>query len=415
MSVPPPTIEGVDGLLSAWEQRLRRMDENLIALESEEAYQRLAGVAGRRAALLGATAAQVFPALDAVTDLFHQREQLAEVVARARAARASISALTFWDRDEKLALVVRLLCAPSIEVGVRATPLAELGLLDEAVSEVRVEPEVLLAEMVRTFDRARDVILSTARAWRLLGAAIEAIELEIQALRALSARHGDAEAAELAAAEVALAELARLVQLDPLGCVARPENPAIPGLVAIRARLAAEGAAARRVASALDDARALGKELREIHGRAVAAFAAASRAIEDAAGSLVTPLDDAQLGGLDAWLEKLTTTAAARRVAAAEVGLARFRETVLGYLDHDHRAIADADAAVSARAELQGRLEARRAQAFALTARAGVDPAPLEARARDAELLVRARPLPLARARRAVEAYEAAVVALGRR
>lgn len=415
MSLPLPTIEGVDGLLSAWEQRLRRMDENLIALESEEAYQRLAGVAGRRAALLGATAAQVLPALDAVTDLFHQREQLAEVVARARAARASISALTFWDRDEKLALVVRLLRAPSIEVGVRATPLAELGLLDEAVSEVRVEPEVLLAEMVRTFDRARDVILTTARAGRLLGAAIEAIELEIQALRALSARHGDSEATELAAAELALTELARLAQLDPLGCVAKPEKPSIPGLAAIRARLADADAAARRVASALDDARALGKALREIHARAVAAFAAASRAIEDAAGSLVTPLDDAQLGGLDAWLEKLTTTAAAHRVAAAEVGLARFRETVLGYLAHDRRAIEDADAAVSARAELQGRLEARRAQAVALTARAGVDPAPLEARARDADLLVRAHPLPLARARRAVEAYEAAVVALGRR
>lgn len=415
MSAAGPTIEGVDALLSAWEQRLRRMDENLIALESEEAYQRLAGVAGRRAALLGATAAQVLPALDAVTDLFHQREQLAEVVARARAARASISALTFWDRDEKLAQVVRLLRAPSIEVGVRATPLAELGLLDEAVSEVRVEPEVLLAEMVRSFDRARDVILSTARAWRLLGPAIEAIELEIKALRTLSARHGDSEATELAAAERATADLAQLVQLDPLGCVARPEKTSIPGLAAIRARLAAEGAAAQRLASGLDQARALGKALREIHARAVAAFAAASPAIEDAAGSLVTPLDDAQLGGLDAWLEKLTTTAAAHRVAAAEVGLARFRETIEGYLAHDRRAIDDANAAIGARAELQGRLEARRAQAGALTTRAGVDPAPLEARARDAELLVRALPLPLARARRAVEAYEAAVVALGRR
>jgi hypothetical protein len=415
VSLPGPTIEGVDALLSAWEQRLRRMDENLIALESEEAYQRLAGVAGRRAALLGVTADRVLPALDAVTDLFQQREQLVEVVARARAARASISALTFWDRDEKLALAVRLLRAPSIDVGARSTPLAELGLLDEAVREVRVEPEALLAEMVRTFDRARDVILSVARARRLLGPAIEALELEIQALRALSARHGDGEEAALAEASRALVELADLVQRDPLGCVATPEKPSIPGLAAIRARLVALDAAAHRVAAALDHARALCHSLREIHARAVAAFAVASRAIEDAATSLAAPLDDAQLGGLDPWLEKLTTTAAAHRFAAAEVGLARFRETALGYLAHEERAIADADAAASARAELQGRLEARRAQARALTARAGVDPGPLEARARDAELLVRAQPLPLARARRAVEAYEAAVVALGRR
>jgi hypothetical protein len=415
VSVTGPTIEAVDALLAAWEKRLQRLDENLIALESEEAYQRLAGVAGRRAALLGATAERVLPALDAVTDLFQQREQLAEVVGRARAARASISALTFWDRDEKLALIVRLLRAPSIDVGVRSTPLAELGLLDEAEREVRVEPEALLAEMVRTFDRARDVILAVARAWKSLGPPIEALELEIAALRALSARHGDAAAADLAAADRALADLAQLAQLDPLGCLAIAETPSIPGLAAIRARLAADAAAASRVAAALDHARAQRLALRTLHARAVAAFAAASRAVDDAAIALPAPLDDAQVSGLDAWIDKLAATAAAHRVAAAEVGLARLHETAAGYLAHDEQALADADAAIGARAELQGRLSARRAQAAALTARHGVDPAPLEARAREAELLLRAPPIPLARARRAVEAYEAAVVALSRR
>jgi hypothetical protein len=414
VSAPGPTIEAVDALLSAWETRLQRVDANLIALEGDATYQRLAGVAGRRAPLVGMTAERALPALDAVTELFHQREQLGEIVARARATRSSISALTFWDRDEKLALVVRLLRTPSIEVGVRTTPRAELGLLDEAERELRVEPEVLLAGMVAAFDRARDVLLLVTRATAALAPTIEALEREIQALRALSARLGDGARAELDEASQRLRELGVLVQQDPLGCVARREKPSIPGLVALRARLDAEAAAAERVAAALDQARAQRSALGALHARAVASFAAASRAIDDEPGYLATPLDEGQLGGLDAWLAKLTTTAAAHRITAAEVGLARFRETVQGYAEHDQRAAAEADAALGARAELEGRLAARRAQAAALAARAGVDPASIEARARDAERLLRAHPIPLARARRAVEAYEAAVLALSR-
>ncbi len=412
MSVPAPTIEAVDALLFAWEERLRRMDENLIALESDHAYQRFAGKAGRRAPLLGLTAERVLPALDAVTELFQQREHLAEVVARARAARASISALTFWDRDEKLALVVRLLRAPSIELGVESRPLAQRSLLDEPEREVRLEPEALLAGMVRDFERARDVILSVAGAWRALDPWMEELQREMTELRALSARTHGAAAKELDEADRALTALAGLVQKDPLGCVASPARPSLPELAAVRSRLEGEALAAARVAAALDRARALRRSLDEVHARAEAAFALASRAIDDASGDLAAPLDEPRLGGLDGWLEKLTATAAAHRYAAAEVGLARFHETAEGYLASEQRAEEESNAALGARAELQGRLSARRAQAAALAARAGVDLTPLEARARDAERLLRAHPLSLAHARRAVEAYEAAVLAL---
>ena len=415
MSGPAPTIEVVDTLLAGWEARLRRMDENLIALESDDAYQLLAGKAGRRAPLLGVTRERVLPALDAVTELFQQRELLTDVVDRARAARASISALTFWDREEKLALVVRLLRAPSIDLGVRPLPLAERSLLDEHQHDLLLEPEALLAGMVRDFERARDVILSVARAWKELGLRLTELRREIQALRALSARVGGAASSELEAADHALAALAELVQKDPLGCAARPAVPSLPELATIRSRLEAEAAAAERVALALDLARARRRSLAEVHARAEAAFAEASRAIEDASTCLTAPIDEPHLGGLDAWLEKLTATAAAHRYAAAEIGLARFHETAEGYLASEQRAEEEAGAATGARAELQGRLSARRAQAAALAARAGVDRAPLEVQARDAERLLRAHPIPLAQARRAVDAYEAAVLALSRR
>jgi hypothetical protein len=412
VSALAPTIEAVDALLAAWEERLRRMDENLIALEGDAAYQILAGKAGRPAPLLGVTAERVHPALEAVTDLFEQRDALADVVARARAARASISALTFWDRDEKLALVVRLLRARSIDGGVRSLPLAERSLLDEAERDVLIEPEALLAAMVLSFERARDVILAVASAWRALTPAIEALQRELVALRAIA---GEADAGELAEADRELTALAGRAQKDPLGCVAPAAPLAIQRLDALRSRLANEAATATRVAAGLDHARSQRRALADVHARAEAAFAAAARAVDDAAGHLSAPLDAPRLGELDAWLAKLTSTAAARRYAATEVGLARFSATAEGYLASDQHALAQAVAALGAREELQGRLSARRAQAAALAARAGIDPTPLEAWARDAERLLRAPPIPLGRATRAVEAYEAAVLALIRR
>lgn len=326
MSFPAPTIEVVDALLLAWEERLRRMDENLIALEGDAAYQILAGKAGRRAPLLGVTEEQVYPALDAVTDLFEQRDALALVVTRARAARASISALTFWDRDEKLALVVRLLRARSIDRGVKSLPLAERGLLDEAERDVMVTPSALLEEMVQSFARARDVILAVSSAWKALTPAIEALQREIQALRALSR---DADASELAEALRELSALAGLVQKDPLGCLARAEQLKIPRLAALRSRREGDAATAESYP--------------------------ASEPAEQA------------------------------------------------FATH------------GAREELQGRLSARRAQTAVLAARAGIDPTPLEAWAHEAERLLRAHPLPLAQATRAVETYEAAVLTLIRR
>ena len=84
----PTPLEQIDLLLAAWDERLRRMDENLVALESEAIYQMLAGKAGKRAALEGVTRERVDPALDAVTELFENRERLTAVVAKAKEVRA---------------------------------------------------------------------------------------------------------------------------------------------------------------------------------------------------------------------------------------------------------------------------------------------------------------------------------------
>jgi hypothetical protein len=409
----PSPLDQIDLLLQAWDERLRRMDENLVALESEAIYQILAGKAGKRPALEGVTKERVGPALDAVTELFENRERLGAVVAKAKEVRASISAIAFWDKDEKIHEVQRLLQGPSIELGQKVVSLAQRNLLDQSYRDVMVDPEQLLAQMAARFQEARTVLLAVSRAWEALDATMAAVEGEMTALRALAHQLGAKDTAELADAEAELARLRTRTSKDPLGAHGGIEHEVEPRLAALRARLDALGAARGRVQSALDVARELERRLAGEHERAAERIAEAQRELAgESARRLAPPTDDALLSGLAPWLAKIEGTIAAGRWSSAEVGLTRWRATAEQYLANDEAARAAADALLGRRGELQGRLSARRAQAAALVARGlALDPS-LEAKAKEAEALLRARPLSLESATHAVEAYEAGVVAL---
>ncbi len=412
----PGPLEQIDLLLAAWDERLRRMDENLVALESEAIYQILAGKAGKRPALEGITRERVSPALDAVSELFENRERLSGVVARAREVRASISALTFWEKDDKLAEIHRLLRGTSIELGQKVVALSERNLLDQGYHDVLIEPERLLAEMADRFQQARTVLLAVSHAWEALDPEMTQIETRMSALRALAADiQGAKELTELTDAEAELAALRARVAKDPLGAANGIEQIR-PRLVALRARLDHLVGIRDRVTATLDAARDRSRRLAEGHERARRLADQVGREIEgEAVQRAAQPLDEGQLSGLAEWLHKLEGTVAARRWAPAEIGLTRWHETAASYQAVDDAATSGAEALLGRRAELGGRLSARRAQAAALAARGlRIDPA-FEARARDAEALLRRRPLPVDAAARAVEEYEAAVVALAAR
>jgi hypothetical protein len=163
------------------------------------------------------------------------------------------------------------------------------------------------------------------------------------------------------------------------------------------------------------EARDLRRRSSETHARAARARDEARRELTgQGTDALPPPVDDAELEGLDLWLKKIEVTLDGRRWAPAEVGLMRWRDTASQYAATDERAAAAAEALLALRAELSGRLSARRAQAAALGARnpaQALGPA-AEARAREADQLLRRRPAPIDDVRRAVEEYEAAVVAL---
>jgi len=120
------------------------------------------------------------------------------------------------------------------------------------------------------------------------------------------------------------------------------------------------------------------------------------------------------LAGLAAWREKIAAAAAAGRWKAADVGLSRWMDAAEGVLEGELDVARKVAATEARKSELEGRLSARRAQAAVLTARGSRPATDMEALATRAEALLRTKPTDLARAADAIDAYEAAVRALGK-
>jgi hypothetical protein len=406
------TLEQVDEILKGWEERLRRVDENLLALEEDATYQILAGRAGRRASLDGVTQARVGPSLDAVSQLFDDREKLREAVEKARAVRAELSPLTFWGRDDKLAEIERLLFAPSIVLGTSVTPLAQRSLLDAGPRDMKVDPSTLLTHMSTTYDQARDTFMAVGAAWRDLEPALAAAEKQARALREEAATlfpDPGAALAELRTLEPALAAARDGVAKDPLGAQGLVRTSLDPLIQALRARLGASSVARDRARAGLVRVARRNDEVRATHARAAAAFERLLAEVELGPGARSMLVEDSLIEGLGTWLLRLDAAAAAQDWAAVHSGAERWLGVADQYEAKDKGATQRAEVLLGKRAELAGRLTARRAQAQAFAARGAPLPPEVEMLGREAEALLRQRPTPVGLAATALERYEEAV------
>jgi hypothetical protein len=402
----------VDQLLAAWEERLRRVDENLLALEADPTYQVLSGAAGSRQPLEGVTRARVSPALDALAELFEQRGRLTEVLEQAKAVKDSAG---FFDKEAKMAEAAALLTGPSIKMGATPVPLAQRNLLDPAAADVAVIPEHLLAAMAHAYEVARDVVMQVARAWNTLEPLIADLDREVKALRRQAEDVGDTSTVgpELAAIDRDLDAYKALVAKDPLGVESSVSAALAPRVEGVHRRIEGLAASKARVTQGLVLAEESLRELERVHA-AAAAIPARVRAEFGVTSVPVGVADDA-VAGLAEWCAKIEATAGAGKWHAADVGLARWQETLDSYLAADTAVASALEGLGARRVELAGRLSARRAQLAALLARgAQVDPA-LEGRGRTAEALLTVHPTDMARATVAVEAFEADVVTLAGR
>jgi hypothetical protein len=405
-------MKEIDQLLEAWDQRLARVDENLLALETEPTYQILAGVTGARAPLDGITKQRVYPALDALGELFEHRGRLTETLDRAKEVRASVG---FWNKEERLQEVRRLLFEPSIKMGAVPTPLAKRGLLDPATTEVAVVPEKLLLAMAQAYEQLRDAVHDVKQAWERLEPSREKAEAEVAGIRGAARSLGiEAELSpELTRLDQDLGAVRARVARDPLGVSGSLDADLRPRIEAARQRVDALGGLRDRVTEELRRATEMRRRIHDAHGAARIASDRGKLEIEEAA-RLPLPIAEELIAGLDEWLVKLAAIAGEGRFQPVEIGLMRWFETAREYLTHDREIHERFDALAQRRDELAGRVSARRAQAAALSARGhALDPAILE-KGREAEALLKKRPVSLAQAQHLVAEFEAAVIARAR-
>jgi hypothetical protein len=399
------TIEQVDELLSCWDDWLRRVDENLLALESDPAYQTLGGRLGLRDRIAGATLERVAPALEQVAVLFADRERLGAVIDRARAMRSDLG---FWGKIDKIAEIERLLRGPSVVLGTVETPLARRSLLDGGPRDLAIEPEALLARMAQSFERARDVFLATSVAWRDLEPALSRVESQVAALHAQAERLG-VDPGRLDALKILdekLHGLRGLIARDPLSVATTFELHLAPKLTLVREHLASIEGARGRVDAAVEQARHRAAQVQATHEQAAAALRALEGELELGEGARGMVVEEAVIEGLQRWLATLREQAAGPGWSQAEVGIQRWMQAAEQHLGRDTQAIHRAGALLARRSELAGRLSARRAQAASLVARGAHLPASVDAMAAEAQRLLDERPCPIGRAAAAIEAYE---------
>jgi len=400
------TLDEIDRALADWKARRQRIDDNLMALETDPACMLLeqASAAGTTVGLDGITRDRVVPALAAMRELFAQRTLLDGVIEKATSLRAGINRLWPGDGPKE---IDRLLHGASIALPPVETPLARRGLLDAAETTTAISPDQLLAAMTAAFDAARDAVASVSQAWDRLTPAITATEADAAKLADLAADLGDDATAELASVRAEIDAVRTRVARDPLGASDALTRDVAARITALSARL--ESLATTRATVEADRQRAarLLADIRSTHAAAVDAAARASAEITG--GPRAEPVAEDRIAGLAEWFATLDATVTARRWEAASVGLDRWTAAATPLLAEDTAARDAALGGLAHRDELVGRLAARRQQAKTLAARGHALPASIDSLAEQAAAALAARPCAIDECDRLVAQFERAL------
>jgi hypothetical protein len=393
------TLEQIDAALADWHGRLRTAGNNLMALSQEDAYRRLRGEGGwPKAVVVGATAARVAPAIEALQELWSHFARLTELIDHADSLRQGVSRL--FPSRQLLDEIAALLQGPSIRLPPLTTPLARRSLLGPAELERAVTPDELLAAMTRCFESARDVVLAVGAAWDRAPLALDRLDAEAAALLAekLPANLAD----ELTRVRQEIVEVRPTVDADPLAADERLGHLS-QRVATVRERLAEAAREREQLRAAVTDARALLERVTTTADEAARLGAERAQKVEVESPVALPYAAELVLAALGPWLDRLNAVREAGRSGAARIGLGRWTEAAARLLRQAEEARDAARAALDRRRDLRGLLGALRAKAAAL---GRAEEPVLGALARQAEELLRRRPSPLAAAERVVAEYQ---------
>jgi hypothetical protein len=396
-------------LLAAWEERLRRVDDNLIALEAEPTYQMLTGPG--RATLTGETKRVVEPALVALDDVFMHRGELDALVARARELWEGRG---FWDKDERERELTALLAGRSIRVARPPSPVAQRNLLDAPTGDTLVLPDELLDQMSSSFRIARDAVTRVAAAWAEIEPRVTALEVDVAAARREAVDVGAVHTLEqeLSGLEALLTDVRRLVASDPLGAGQSLGERVLPRVQELRRETALLSRHKATVTAGIARLGAVMTSIQEAWARAEAAVARAGSSVVIATSHVNT--HGREISDLAQWRTKIETAAHAQHWKSADVGLSRWLESAEGTLKTLTTITRAVEEKETERVELEGLLSARRAQLQTLVARGQAVPPEVRTAEQSARDSLAARPTDLDDARSAVQHYATLVSELWR-
>jgi predicted nucleic acid-binding Zn-ribbon protein len=352
------SLETIDQMLRAWDDRLHRVEQNLLGLEADPAYLTLIGP-GERSRYDGVSARRIREVEQELAALYADLARLQQVIQQAHETRAAVRP-RLWGQDEKLQTLEALLLGPSVPRGQEPHPLEQRSLLDTPAHERAIPPEALLQQMVRRFQDTRDALLAVWRAWQAIEPAVQRTEERLKAIEHAVSTMGlpPGTIDGLVALRAEVHKLHARAARDPLGAPTDLEARLAPRFLLVEGVLATLALRHARALEKLGNAReqlaALQARHREVSSRWVALQQRV--ALGPAAATLLPPLQelqalDASLASLLApggWstpnlLERWNSQAAA---LAARLDGAEQKLRLLDAASHD----------------LPGRLSARRAQ-----------------------------------------------------
>jgi hypothetical protein len=389
----PLTLDEIDQLLLAWNERLRRIDDNLIALEADPAYLTLIGP-GERNRYDGVSARKLREVQQELSSLFADQARLREVIDQARNLRGAIRG-RLWGKDERLTTIEGLLLGPSVLRGSEPRPLERRSLLDEAPHARSVAPELLLHEMAQRFENVQDALLSVWRAWQAIEPSVLRVEARLRTVDEAVARLGISPSSVegLVGLRAEVSRLRTQVSRDPLGATTDLEGRLAPRFQIVEGSLASLDARRRKTEEQLHRSREALAALKKRHDEASARWSSLRGQIELGPAAGISQITG-ELAALSAALSELEAPGAWSNREALDRWQTR-AEQLRGQVE---RLDQQAGTLLAAGPEIAGRFAARRAQIESFQDRGVPIPEEVSGCLRRIEELLAHRPLPVGRA-----------------
>src|SRR5579871_3875380 len=224
------SIAEVDQLIAGWQERLRLIDTNLLALEQDSTMVFLQRMVASGTGLDGVTKERAGPAITAFANIPTYRSLLDDVVQKAVKLRGRT---TFLLSEKTLAEIVALLSGPSIALETSSLPLAQRDLLSTAQT---ISPDALLREMERAYEAARDIVTAVGQTWDRRQRDLDTVQKSIADLQQQAAAQ-DLSVPELDSLTQELARLGARMLSDPLGAADDWSGHLQPRLEAVRSSI----------------------------------------------------------------------------------------------------------------------------------------------------------------------------------